>query len=189
MSILRERLLLWRQEGKRLLVGLDFTFGYPAGFARALGLMVDRGAWRALHEYFASRVTDSAENLHNRDAFADECNRSAIGVGAPGPFLGLCCTCSHSLPNTVRHWSVPVPQHGLEEWRTTEIAARRQVTTQSVWKLNCGVSVSGQTILGIKNLDELARSVDGHRWPFDGSGVPDRPAIWLAGDIPIPGAV
>ena len=34
------------------------------------------------------------------------------------------------------------------------------MTTQSVWKLNCGVSVGGQTILGIKHLDELARAVD-----------------------------
>jgi hypothetical protein len=76
------------------------------------------------------------------------------------------------------------PHHSLEEWRATDIAARRRVTTQSVWKLNCGVSVGGQTILGIKHLDDLARRVNGHRWPFQGWGTPDKPAIWFAEIFP-----
>jgi precorrin-8X/cobalt-precorrin-8 methylmutase len=35
---LRKRVVYWRDEGKRVLVGFDFAFGYPAGFASALGL-------------------------------------------------------------------------------------------------------------------------------------------------------
>ena len=181
VDILREQLLLWRNEGKRVLVGLDFAFGYPAGFARALGLTSASGAWRALHEHFGSNVKDSEQNLHNRDSFADECNRR---VGAPGPFWG--CTAS-SVTGSLTQQRIGVfqfPHHKLEEWRATDIAARRRVTTQSVWKLNCGVSVGGQTILGIKHLDQLARSVGGHRWPFEGWSTPEGPAICFAEIFP-----
>jgi len=76
------------------------------------------------------------------------------------------------------------PHHQLEEWRATDLAARRRVTTQSVWKLNCGVSVGGQTILGIKHLDDLARAVGGHRWPFEGWTTPTEPAVWFAEIFP-----
>jgi hypothetical protein len=67
---LRTQLLRWRDDGLRVLVGLDFAFGYPAGFARVLGLDASRGAWRAVHEHIAASVTDSPDNAHNRDAFA-----------------------------------------------------------------------------------------------------------------------
>ncbi len=182
VDFLRRQLLLWREEGKRVLVGFDFAFGYPAGFARALGLTVSPGgAWKALHEHFAAKVTDSPQNKHNRDSFADDCNRQ---VGAPGPFWGCAASsATHSL--TQQHIGVfQFPHHGLQEWRTTDNWARRRVTTQSVWKLNCGVSVGGQTILGIKHLDGLARSVDGRRWPFEGWSTPAGPAIWFAEMFP-----
>jgi hypothetical protein len=177
IDILREQVLLWRNEGKRVLVGFDFAFGYPAGFARALGLTSVGGAWRALHEHFASNVKDSDKNLHNRDSFASECNRK---VGAPGPFWGCAASSETGSLTQQRVGVFQFPHHTLEEWRATDIAARRRVTTQSVWKLNCGVSVGGQTILGIKHLEELARSVEGHRWPFEGWSTPEGPAIWFA---------
>jgi hypothetical protein len=182
VEILREKLLLWRKEGKRVLVGLDFAFGYPAGFADALGLTsVPRDAWKALHEHFAANVEDSIQNAHNRDSFADECNRR---VGAPGPFWGCAAKSATRSLTQQRIGVFQFPHHGLEEWRATDLAARRRVTTQSVWKLNCGVSVGGQTILGIKHLDRLAHSVNGHRWPFEGWGTPDVPAIWFAEIFP-----
>lgn len=182
VEILREKLLLWRKEGKRVLVGLDFAFGYPAGFANALGLTSDRrGAWKALHEHFAMNVEDSTQNVHNRDSFADECNRR---VGAPGPFWGCAAKSATRSLTQQRIGVFQFPHHALEEWRATDLIARRRVITQSVWNLNCGVSVGGQTILGIKHLDGLACSVDGHRWPFEGWGTPDEPAIWFAEIFP-----
>lgn len=182
VEILREKLLLWRKEGKRVLVGLDFAFGYPAGFAGALGLTsVLTDAWRALHEHFAANVEDSAQNVHNRDSFADECNRR---VGAPGPFWGCAANSATRTLTQQRIGVFQFPHHGLEEWRATDLAARRRVPTQSVWKLNCGVSVGGQTILGIKHLHRLAHSVNGYRWPFEGWGTPDGPAILFAEIFP-----
>jgi len=181
VDILRKQIVGWRDEGKRVLVGLDFAFGYPAGFASALGLTSARGAWRALHEYFASKVYDSPQNEHNRDSFADECNRK---VGAPGPFWGCTASAATRSLTQQRIGVFQFPHHNLEEWRATDIAARCLVTTQSVWKLNCGVSVGGQTIVGIKHLNELARSVDGHRWPFEGWTTPEGPGIWFAEIFP-----
>ncbi len=179
---LKRQLLNLQGEGKRVLVGLDFAFGYPAGFARALGLTSSSGgAWKAIHEFFAANVLDSPRNEHNRDSFAQDCNRR---VGAPGPFWG--CTASSATPllTQQRLGVFQFPHRNLNEWRATDIAARRRVTTQSVWKLNCGVSVGGQTILGIKHLDDLARHVGGHRWPFDGWGTPHRPGTWFAEIFP-----
>jgi hypothetical protein len=178
---LRGQLERWRGEGRRVLVGLDFAFGYPTGFAHRLGLQCSGPAWKTVHAHFAARVTDDAGNVHNRDAFADECNRR---IGAPGPFWG--CVAGAETPALTRQrvGIFTFPHHGLREWRLTDDVVRRRVTTQSVWKLNCGVSVGGQTILGIKHLEELASSVSGRRWPFEGWGAPEGPEAWFAEIFP-----
>ena len=63
------------------------------------------------------------------------------------------------------------PYAGLEEYRETDKQARRLgIPPQSVWKLNQGVSVGGQTILGIKYLADLRFG--------GGVGPGDRMAIW-----------
>lgn len=176
------------RRGQRVLVGLDFAFGYPAGFASALGLSTSRGAWLALHEHFAQAVTDSPQNQHNRDRFADECNRR-ISPSGPGPFWG--CTAGSVTPSLTQHrvgvFTFPYGTSALEQWRVTECRAASRTTTQSVWKLNCGVSVGGQTILGLKYLHQLAQAVGGRRWPFEtGWTVPsaDAPAVWFAEMFP-----
>ena len=74
MAIVREHISGWKAEGRRVLVGFDFAFGYPAGFANALGLDTSEAPWKALHAHLATHVTDSPENEHNRDAFAEQCN-------------------------------------------------------------------------------------------------------------------
>jgi hypothetical protein len=105
----------------------------------------------------AADVKDSPQNLHNRDSFADEWNRR---IGPPGSFWG-CAPSSAPRSLTQRIWVFQFPHHNLAEWQGTEIVARYRVATQSVWNLNCGVSVGGQTILGIKHLNELGRLVCG----------------------------
>jgi hypothetical protein len=46
------------------------------------------------------------------------------------------------------------------------------------------VSVGGQTLLGLKHLEELANAVGAHRWPLDGWGTPHRPGVWFAEIFP-----
>lgn len=186
---LRELVASLAASGHRVLVGMDFAFGYPAGFAAALGLSTpEQGSWLALHEHFASDVEDSDENRHNRDSFARACN-DKIAPPGPGPFWG--CTAKAVAPSLTQHsngvFTFPYGPHGIPKWRVTEARASKRTITQSVWKLNCGVSVGGQTILGIKHLHELARALGGRRWPFDtGWSVPPpgAPAVWFAEIFP-----
>jgi hypothetical protein len=61
--------------------------------------------------------------------------------------------------------------------------AQAFAVVQSVWKLNCGVSVGGQTLMGIKHLHALTTALAPHArvWPFEtGWSVPQEPSIWFA---------
>ena len=73
--------------GRRLLIGFDFPFGYPAGTAARLGL---RGlAWRNLWQTLEDRIADGKDNRNNRFDVAESLNRgddwrsiSVLGIGA-----------------------------------------------------------------------------------------------------------
>ncbi len=173
-TAMAETLARWCAEGKRCLVGLDFAFGYPAGFAAALRLADP--PWKAILNHVAQGITDTAQNHHNRDAFAAACN-ATISSG-PGPFWGCHGGAMCTTLTTRRVGLFTFPQAGMEEYRTTERRANQITTIQSVWKLNQGVSVGGQTLLGLKYLHQLrndpTRSVATQIWPFEtGWGVGD----------------
>lgn len=73
-------------EGLNVLVGFDFPYGYPAGFANLLG----KGAtppWRTTWDHIAERITDhqSARGTNNRLEVAAQINRA---IGGRGPFWG-----------------------------------------------------------------------------------------------------
>ena len=51
-------------EGKRVLVGFDFPFGYPAGTAQRLGL--SGPAWRAMWDLLRQEIRDEEDNTNNR---------------------------------------------------------------------------------------------------------------------------
>ncbi|MBW3542114.1 MAG: hypothetical protein KY476_17730, partial [Planctomycetes bacterium] len=50
---------------RRILLGFDFAFGYPRGFASALGLQ--QPYWPNLVDHFHRHVQDDERNYHNRD--------------------------------------------------------------------------------------------------------------------------
>jgi len=72
---------LARQE-KMVLAGFDFAYGYPAGFADALGV-TDTPAWLGIWREFAVRIVDREDNGNNRFEVAGEFNRRVSGVGHP----------------------------------------------------------------------------------------------------------
>src|SRR5512143_1856875 len=82
--------------GERAVLGFDFPFGYPAGFARRLGL--DGGApWRALWDELAGLVRDDEHNRNNRFEVGALLNQRVSGrafpfwgcpAGQAGEFLG-----------------------------------------------------------------------------------------------------
>lgn len=157
MEIVEERLAVAHAEGWRVLIGADFPFAYPTGFARAL---TGQAGALALWSWFADRVIDLPDNQNNRFALADQINASLPGVG---PFWGR-----------PAHLNLPdLPVRGstrrdmpFAERRVVEQSERR---LQPVWKLFTTGSVGSQAILGIARLAALRKRL-GPRcavWPLE----------------------
>ena len=161
-----------RAAGRRVLVGFDFPFGYPAGVAKRL---TGRACAFALWDWLATRIVDDEHNANNRYAVATEINRAYPGVG---PCWGR--------PATWAYPDVPARAHA----RTQQAAqpAERRIADQhakgakTVWQLAYTGSVGSQVLLGLPALDRLRTtpSIAGSVavWPFDGGlMVPDKPVV------------
>lgn len=141
-----------------LLVGWDFGFGYPLGFASALGVHGWRGVWRLLEEL----LVDPPDQRNNRWAVAAELNRRIAG---PGPFWGH--------PPGQVHADLPARAVAIDhDWLPfAERRACEQLVprTQPVFKLAYPGSVGSQTLLGIWHLQRLRRRLSGRVriWPFE----------------------
>lgn len=172
LSLLRSFLRESIRRGQRVLLGFDFAYGYPTGFAKALQLAsTPQGPWKSVFLYLRDRIQDGDDNSNNREDVASQCN-ARIG-GGPGPFWGCHAGKAGASLTTKRIGELVFPYHGLQEYRHTELAARRIARPQSVWKLNQGVSVGGQTLMGIRRLAELrfesedALTQNLRIWPFE----------------------
>jgi len=154
---------------ERVLVGLDFPYGYPAGFAAALGL--DGQPWKGVWRHLASHITDDERNRSNRFKVASHINRK---LGRHAPFWGR--PAHLTLPDLPSHKEVAYlgasESGGLSQWRQVEDRLRRlRKRPQPVWKLYYPGSVGSQTLVGIPVLDRLRnhdelRSVS-RVWPFE----------------------
>lgn len=141
----------------RLLIGADFAFGYPAGFAAVL---TGRPEALAVWEWLAARVEDGPDNANNRFAVAAEANRAFPGLG---PFWFR--PAAQDLPD--------LPDRGrarsfrdLPELRQADRLARG---AQSVWKLGGAGSVGGQVLTGLPVLWRLRQAHPGRVavWPLE----------------------
>lgn len=158
--------------GRRILIGFDFPFGYPAGTAARLRLPVSGGSapWRSLWETLAREIEDDARNANNRFAVAEALNRR---YGEPFPFWG-------NAPGPDRPWLL---RRGRRPHRTDDVAERRLCdcrvrTVQPVWKLWGNGAVGGQALTGIPRVRQLrldSRLAPVSRiWPFE-TGLRDDP--------------
>ena len=166
--------------GERVLIGFDFPFGYPRGFAAALGL---GGAlpWEALWRDLAARVTDDDANKNNRFDVARSYNEMI--TGGPGPFWG--CPPAHShgaLTQTAMgllSFPYVLPDGDLAKFRVTEVLIPG--TVQEVWRLYGAGSVGSQALVGINRVARLRFdpkfSGVSQVWPFEtGLAAPELPA-------------
>jgi molybdopterin-guanine dinucleotide biosynthesis protein B len=149
--------------GQRLLVGCDFPFGYPAGFARALLGNPGAGAsdiWR----YLGAHIQDGPDNANNRFDVAAQINRHFIaGQAGHGPFWGR--PMGRDLPDLpARKW-VDYTAFSFAERRAIDRAAPK---AQPVWKLYTTGSVGGQALMGLPMIARLAQQAGGAGavWPF-----------------------
>jgi hypothetical protein len=175
---LRARLRDHRDAGRRVMLGFDFAYGYPSGFAEALGLRGDGPPWRRVWNELTHRIDDRANNGNNRFVVAGELNNCCDGL-AVGSYWGHPANLKI---DGLRPTSPPFPfplasGRVLVAKRETELCLPR---TQSAWKLWTAGNVGSQTLLGIPALARLRDDPEfaeiSRVWPFEtGFGLPPMP--------------
>ncbi|MEM6746192.1 MAG: cobalamin biosynthesis protein CbiG [Pseudomonadota bacterium] len=168
MAWLTERFAAEIAQGRRVLAGFDFSFGYPAGAAAAI---TGAASWQALWSFLAEHVGDDEQNANNRFAVADALNRDVFAEepkfwGRPPHRADLT-----SLPAKKSVIYGAIAEHRLAEGHFTR--------AQPVWKMFTTGSVGGQSMMGIKHLEAL-RCAPGLKdiirvWPFETSFDQDLP--------------
>lgn len=165
----RDRLLHHASNGRRVFLGFDFAYGYPAGYAAALKLTSDSSPWRQIWKELAHLISDGEDNVNNRFEVAAELN-ARCGGPTPGPLWG--CPAGKEGP-TLRSTSpgyTYMVEFGLtlERLRSVE---RRQSGAQETWKLFYTGSVGGQILVGIPAVCELRDDAEftafSRVWPFE----------------------
>lgn len=157
--------LLGTAPGGEALLGVDFSLGYPAGFAAALGLT--GVPWRATWSLLADLVVEGPANRNNRFEVAAELNRRL--TGGPAPFWGVPPAAATATLGPTK----PVDPGPVGEWRAVERRLRDlRFRPFSSWQLLGAGAVGGQSLVGIPVLERLRRG--SHRpvrvWPFDDAG-------------------
>ncbi len=162
----RAMLTAWLAEaheaGRRVLLGFDFPFDYPAGFAARLGLAGP--PWRAVWDEIAALIKDGEDNSNNRFDVAEAFNRRISGDVFP--FWGC-----PSKPDRRHLRGKHHRRHehgGLAERRLVDLYIPR---AQPCWKLLGAGSVGGQALTGIpvvRALRDHPRWREATRiWPFE----------------------
>jgi hypothetical protein len=145
--------------GRRVLVGFDFPYGYPRGFADLVA-PGEGPAWRRVWDALVGRIRDDRLNVNNRFEVAAELNVHG------GPFWG-CPGAQASEGLTVKR-GISFPHKGLQEFRAIERAVSG---VQSAWKLYGAGSVGSQALLGIPRVaflrDDPALAAVSAVWPFE----------------------
>ncbi len=161
-ALLADWLAAARSKGERVLMGFDFPFGYPAGFAARLGL--SGPPWRAVWDELARLVSDDEHNSNNRFDVAAALNDRISG--GKFPFWGCPAGLARDCLGPKHHRGHE--QNGLAERRLIDEYMKG---AQPCWKLLGAGSVGGQVLTGIpvvRALRDDPRWCDSARvWPFE----------------------
>lgn len=154
---------------ERVLVGFDFPYGYPSGFAAALGL--DGVPWRATWTYLCHEIQDSDRNRSNRFEVAARLNETLVEHCYWGRPAKQVLEHLSSGKDTVVYRGTGTDVR-LSEWRQTERALHGcGVYPQPVWKLLGAGSVGSQALVGIPRVaslrDDPALGCHSLVWPFE----------------------
>ena len=158
--------------GRRVLVGFDFPFGYPAGVAEHL---TGKASAMALWDWLAARIGDAPNNANKRYDVAEAINTTYPGLG---PFWGR--------PSTWNYPTIPAKASARtsqdEHPPERRIADRHAKGAKTVWQLAYAGSVGSQMLLGIPALKRLVEdprvAERAAIWPFQtGLQTPDALAV------------
>src|SRR5688572_30144322 len=145
------------RERRRVLVGFDFPYGYPAGFAQALALPAGSQTWWTVWAELADRVLDDVNNVSNRFVAAGELNAIAQ-TGNSGPFWGS--PVGTTIANlAARSPGFPIQTRGGVQLQRLRIVETRLRGTQEAWKLFGIGSVGSQALVGIPYIYKQRRNL------------------------------
>jgi len=162
--------------GSTVLVAVDFSLGYPAGFTACTQALVahlpGEPAWLRTWRLIDHLVDDGPDNANNRFAAADRMNRST-GVRL---FWGRPATPAYAVLDALPPTDVvpaPLRPNPCAPLRVAERLAGRGI--RSNFQLFGGVTVGGQVLVGIP---WLLRLLERFRpevavWPFETGFVDD----------------
>lgn len=163
-ALLKSILADHHKRGDRVLVGFDFSLGYPAGTAARLGLK-DAPAWSAMWKFVASNVVDKADNTNNRYQVAAKMNR--LMTDQPWPFWGA------PAKQAQRWLTTTKPPEGagadIPEFRATDRALKAMgATPRSVWQMHGAGAMGGPALIGIPAVRRLLDALGPAAavWPF-----------------------
>lgn len=161
-ALLGELLATAAARQERVLLGFDFPFGYPKGFASRLGLAGQ--PWRAVWDEVAGLLRDREDNRNNRFEVGAALNRR-VSEG-PFPFWGCPVGRANDFLGPKHHNRHTAD--GLDERRLID---QWMVGAQPCWKLAYTGSVGSQALTGIpvvRALRDDPRWRDQARvWPFE----------------------
>jgi len=159
------------KRGDKVLLGFDFSLGYPAGTAKALGLDTKKLApWAAMHAHLATRYKDKPDN-NSRPRFAIAAGLNYTISKGPYPFWGA--------PPSDRATTLAAtksdfgPDKQLAEYRLAELHLRSVpgASPKSCWQLYGAGSVGSQSLTGIPHVHALRQAWPNARiWPFEIGG-------------------
>lgn len=153
------------RRGDRVLLGFDFSLGYPVGTAKALGLDIEAEApWQAMQRFLASKLKDKADNSNARFAIAAGLNYK-ISQG-PFPFWGAP---ARDQVKTLSAKKGEFSDDTLAEYRETErhLRATSKARPKSNWQLAYTGSVGSQSLTGLPHVHHLVGTLPGAKlWPF-----------------------
>jgi hypothetical protein len=174
---LRNLLIGAVDNGERVLIGFDFPYGYPRGFAAALGLQGP--PWSAIWRYLAGQVEDSRQsNRNNRFEVASGINARLDHDAFWGRPAARRLDSLSMRRDQVRY-RIEGEAVGLAEWREVELVLhQRGSRPQSTWKLFGAGSVGSQALTGIPVVYRLRNDPPlaniSSVWPFE-VNVPELP--------------
>ncbi len=148
------------KRGDRVLVGVDFPLGFPAGTAL-------KGELRGMLPRIPARRNEGqADNSNNRFALAARMNR--LISNGPFPFWG--CSKKDELTTLSIKKSREHGKGDIAEFRLVEEAAMatKKARPQPVWKIAYAGAIGGQTMTGIPAIERLREKFPALKiWPFD----------------------
>jgi hypothetical protein len=171
---LEQLLLGLKAKCLRVLLGFDFSYGYPRGFAQCLHMRDVKGPWLRVWETLAELVRDNDDNSSNRFEVAAALNKR-IGGRRSGPYWG--CPLSRRITGlSPRSPGFPFASENGTILNRLRISEKRLPGVQESWKLLGVGSVGSQALLGIPRVHRLRYhgqlSECSKVWPFETGFTP-----------------